>query len=63
MKTSKDILESIGHARVADAVGVTLKRVKRAVSEPKLPAGWYVALCRLSDGELPRERFTFKGMD
>jgi hypothetical protein len=60
METPKQILDTMGHKRVADAVGVDIRRVQRAAYEATLPAVWYGALHDLNGGPLPLSLFGFK---
>jgi hypothetical protein len=58
--TSREIIDSIGRDRVAEALGVEAGRVRRALYEPQLPASWYAVLCDMAGQDLPRSAFTFK---
>ena len=62
--TPEHIIDSIGAERIAEALHtVTLRRVKRVRTMDRIPASWYDGLERLAGHELPREVFTFKGLD
>jgi hypothetical protein len=60
MKTSREIIDALGIENIAAAVGVDIRRVKRARYEPKIAAVWYDALCIMAGEDLPRDLFTFK---
>jgi hypothetical protein len=63
MKTPRDILEYVGLAEAAKALGVTPHRVDRAQRGDTLPASWLDTLERLAKRPLPREAFSFKRGD
>lgn len=71
METSRELIESIGVERVAQALldaggpetfEAAMERAKRLRFEPKLPAIWYVVFCDLAGRELPWSLFHAKGV-
>ena len=60
MKTPREILDTIGRERVAQAIGVDMRRVNRAAYAVQLPALWYSAICEMAEQDLPHDLFTFK---
>ena len=63
MKTTKEIIESIGRDAIASKLEVAPRRVDRARTEERFAASWYAGLCDLAGQDLPRHLFTFKGVD
>lgn len=63
MKTPREIIETIGRDAIAERIGAAPRRVDRARTERALPASWYAALCDMAGQDLPRQLFTFKGLD
>jgi hypothetical protein len=63
LTTPSEIMAHCGLDRSADALGVTVLRIKNVLrSEPLLPASWFACLERLAGCQLPRDQFTFKGL-
>lgn len=63
MKTPHQIIDFIGKERLAGAVGVKPGAVERALRKGALPSLWYHACEQLAGRPLPRECFSFKGLD
>jgi len=64
MKTASDIIEAAGgRTQVALVFHVSPRHVANAISEGKLPASWFHTLELMAKAELPRELFSFKGID
>ena len=63
MKTPREIIEALGVDAVAARLDVSRLRVLRARLDPELPASWYVALSDMHGYDLPRDVFSFKGVE
>jgi hypothetical protein len=62
METATDIIDTLGEARIAGEIRVTVYAVRRARRLRAIPSSWYPALCRMADMKLPEAAFTFKGL-
>ena len=62
MKTS-DIIDSLGADAIASRLGVAPSRVRRVRHERLIPAAWYAGLSDMAGRDLPRDMFTFAGVD
>lgn len=63
MKTPHEIIDYLGAETVADALGIGLPAIKVRLAEGKLPAAWYHKLEMMAGRPLPRECFSFKGIN
>jgi hypothetical protein len=63
MKNTREIIDTLGRAAIAQKLGVALRRVDRARTDERIAASWYAGLCELAGQDLPRHLFTFKGME
>jgi hypothetical protein len=62
MKTASDIIEAAGgRTQVALVFRVSPRHVSNAIGDGKLPASWFHTLEKMTEAELPRHLFTFKG--
>lgn len=60
MENGKKLIKSMGgYARVAKALGLQIRMIKRGAAEG-FPALWFDALEKLAGQELPRHMFKFK---
>ena len=63
MKNTREIIDTLGRDAIAQKLGVALRRVDRARTDERIAASWYAGLCELAGQDLPRNLFTFKGME
>jgi hypothetical protein len=63
MNNAKDILNAIGPDAICVAVGVKKDAVRKAKERGVIPSAWYFACCNLLGEDLPREAFSFKGLE
>ena len=62
METPDQIIGTLGIAAVARRMEVTDEAVRKALKAGRLPAPWFAALEDMAQAKLPRECFTFKGL-
>ena len=63
MTNVREILDTLGRAVVADALGVTGKSLSAAAVSNRCPASWWLILSRLCAArgiDCPADLFTFK---
>ena len=63
MNKPAEIIDSLGIDAIAARLGVAPSRVLRVRHEQLIPASWYAGLSDLAGGDLPREAFTFAGIE
>ena len=63
MKTASEIIAFIGRDVVKQRLGVEDRRIQQAARDNAMPASWYHALEEMAGRPLPRDIFSFKGMD
>ena len=63
MKTASDIIQAAGgRDAVAKAIGVIPRYITDRAREGELPASWFDSLEKMTKRKLPRELFSFKGI-
>jgi hypothetical protein len=63
MNNARDILYAIGPDAICRAVGVSKYAWRKARERNQIPAAWYWSCCNLLGEDLPREAFSFKGLE
>lgn len=63
MKTAREIIGFVGRTTLAAKLQVKEGAIDQALHKGILPAGWYHACEQLAGRPLPRECFSFKGLD
>jgi len=63
MKTVPEIIDGLGHKAIAERLKTAATRVYRVRFETHIPASWYVVLSDMAGQDLPRNLFSFKGLD
>jgi len=62
MNTASDIIKAIGKPRVMRAFGVGARALQLYSQKNTLPAAWFDGMEKMAKRKLPREIFSFKGV-